>query len=74
MDASGGIVSHALGMCRGLAVGEAVEGRVHDLGRHPPQRRGAAGEVAVPVGAVAERGHLLVALVGEVGDQADRLE
>ena len=47
---------------------------MHDLGRHPPQRRGAAGEVAVPVGAVAERGHLLVALVGEEGDQADRLE
>jgi len=58
---------------RGLPVGEAVEGRVHDLRRHPPQRRGPAGEVAVPVSAVAERGQLLVALVGEVGDQADRL-
>ncbi len=74
-EAAGGIVSQALWGC-------AVRLPRRRSCRKPRARRepepgpvaGAAGEVAVPVGAVAECGQFLVALVGGEGDQADRLQ
>ena len=50
-----------------LAVGEAVEDRMDDLGRDAAQRRGPSGEVAVPVVPVAERPERIRRLRGEVG-------
>ncbi len=45
-----------------------------DLGRDPAQRRGPAREVAVPVVPEAERDERVGRLLGEVGDQVDRLD
>jgi hypothetical protein len=57
-----------------LARCEVVERGVDDLGRHPAERRGTAGEVAVPVPVEAERRHRVVGLVGEEVDQRYRLD